>query len=82
MPHPLVTIYFIALLLHGISAFLVSKSTPGLILEKKEDKLGIHATSTCNHIFHSFIIARYQCLSSIKANTRVISMGESFQDYS
>ena len=27
------------------------KPTPGLSLGKKEDKLGIHATSTCNLIF-------------------------------
>ena len=73
MPHPLVTIYYIALLLQGISAFLVPRSTPGLSLGKKEDKLGIHATSTCNHILHSFIIAGYQCLTSAKVNTRFIS---------
>ena len=72
MPHPHVTIYFIDLLLQGISAFLVPKSTPGLSLGKKEDKLGIHATSTCNHTFHSFIIAGYQCVSSAKVNTRFI----------
>ncbi|KAK6192418.1 hypothetical protein SNE40_003887 [Patella caerulea] len=35
----------------GISAFLVPKPTPGLTLGKKEDKLGIRATSTCNLIF-------------------------------
>lgn len=35
----------------GISAFLVSKPTDGLSLGKKEDKLGIRASSTCNLIF-------------------------------
>lgn len=35
----------------GISAFLVPKPTPGLELGKKEDKLGIRASSTCNLIF-------------------------------
>ncbi|OWF41152.1 short-chain specific acyl-CoA dehydrogenase, mitochondrial-like [Mizuhopecten yessoensis] len=35
----------------GISAFLVPKPTPGLSLGKKEDKLGIKATSTCYLIF-------------------------------
>ena len=35
----------------GISAFLVPKPTPGLSLGKKEDKLGINATSTCYLIF-------------------------------
>ena len=35
----------------GISAFLVPKPSPGLSLGKKEDKLGIRASSTCNLIF-------------------------------
>ena len=35
----------------GISAFLVPTDTPGLTLGKKEDKLGIRATSTANLIF-------------------------------
>ena len=35
----------------GISAFIVPKPTPGLSLGKKEDKLGIKGSSTCNLIF-------------------------------
>lgn len=35
----------------GISAFLVPKGTPGFTLGKKEDKLGIRGSSTCNLIF-------------------------------
>jgi butyryl-CoA dehydrogenase len=35
----------------GISAFLVPMPTEGLSLGKKEDKLGIRASSTCNLIF-------------------------------
>ena len=31
----------------GITAFLVERSTPGLTVGKKEDKLGIRASSTC-----------------------------------
>jgi len=31
----------------GITAFLVERSTPGLSIGKKEDKLGIRASSTC-----------------------------------
>src|ERR1700722_1661681 len=31
----------------GITAFLVEKDTPGFTLGKKEDKLGIRASSTC-----------------------------------
>ncbi|KAI5721886.1 hypothetical protein M8J76_000331 [Diaphorina citri] len=35
----------------GISAFIVDKPTEGLSLGKKEDKLGINASSTCSLIF-------------------------------
>jgi len=31
----------------GISAFIISKENPGLKIGKKEDKLGIRASSTC-----------------------------------
>jgi butyryl-CoA dehydrogenase/short/branched chain acyl-CoA dehydrogenase len=35
----------------GITAFLVEKDTPGFSLGKKEDKLGIRASSTCELVF-------------------------------
>ncbi len=35
----------------GITAFLVESNTPGFSLGKKEDKLGIRASSTCELIF-------------------------------
>lgn len=35
----------------GITAFLVEKDTPGFALGKKEDKLGIRASSTCELLF-------------------------------
>ncbi len=35
----------------GITAFLIGKQTPGLTVGKKEDKLGIRASSTCELIF-------------------------------
>ncbi|CAG5136645.1 unnamed protein product [Candidula unifasciata] len=45
----------------GISAFLVPKPTDGLSLGKKEDKLGIRATSTCYLIFEDCSIPQ-DCL--------------------
>jgi butyryl-CoA dehydrogenase len=42
----------------GISAFLVPMPTQGLSLGKKEDKLGIRASSTCNLIFEDCHIPR------------------------
>ncbi|XP_041348458.1 short-chain specific acyl-CoA dehydrogenase, mitochondrial-like [Gigantopelta aegis] len=46
----------------GISAFLVPKPTPGLSLGKKEDKLGIRASSTCNLIFEDCRIPKENIL--------------------
>lgn len=46
----------------GISAFLVPKPIAGLSLGKKEDKLGIKATSTCNLIFEDCRIPRENLL--------------------
>jgi butyryl-CoA dehydrogenase/short/branched chain acyl-CoA dehydrogenase len=40
----------------GITAFLVEKNTPGFSLGKKEDKLGIRASSTCELIFENCAI--------------------------
>ena len=40
----------------GITAFLVEKDTPGFSVGRKEDKLGIRASSTCELLFdHCFI---------------------------
>jgi alkylation response protein AidB-like acyl-CoA dehydrogenase len=40
----------------GITAFLVEKGTPGFTLGKKENKLGIRASSTCELIFNNCAI--------------------------
>lgn len=37
----------------GISSFIVPKPIQGLELGKKEDKLGIRGSSTCNLIFEN-----------------------------
>ncbi len=36
---------------HGITAFVVDRNAPGLTIGKKEDKLGIRASSTCELVF-------------------------------
>jgi alkylation response protein AidB-like acyl-CoA dehydrogenase len=46
----------------GITAFLVEKGTPGFTLGKKEDKLGIRASSTCELIFRDCVIPASQIL--------------------
>ncbi len=37
----------------GITAFLVERGTPGFTVGKKEDKLGIRASSTCELVFEN-----------------------------
>jgi alkylation response protein AidB-like acyl-CoA dehydrogenase len=46
----------------GITAFLVEKDAPGFTLGKKEDKLGIRASSTCELIFRDCVIPSSQVL--------------------
>jgi butyryl-CoA dehydrogenase len=48
----------------GISAFIVKKPTDGLSLGKKEDKLGIKASSTCNIIFEDCLIPKANLLGN------------------
>ena len=46
----------------GITAFLVEKGTAGFTLGKKEDKLGIRASSTCELIFSDCAVPASQVL--------------------
>src|SRR5258707_14548172 len=46
----------------GITAFLVEKNAPGFTLGKKEDKLGIRASSTCALIFNDCVVPSSQVL--------------------
>lgn len=51
--------------LQGISAFLVPMPTAGLSLGKKEDKLGIRASSTANLIFEDCRIPKANLLGQL-----------------
>jgi len=46
----------------GITAFLVEKGTPGFTLGRKEDKLGIRASSTCELVFRDCAVPAAQML--------------------
>ena len=46
----------------GITAFVVEKGTPGFTVGKKEDKLGIRASSTCELIFSDCVVRPEQLL--------------------
>ena len=42
----------------GITGFIVEKGTPGFTIGKKEDKLGIRASSTCELIFDNCAVSK------------------------
>ncbi len=46
----------------GITAFLVEKDTPGFTVGRKEDKLGIRASSTCELVFSDCVLPASQVL--------------------
>ena len=46
---------------HGISAFIVEKTFPGFSTGKKEKKMGIRGSSTCDLIFEDCIVPRRTC---------------------
>jgi len=49
----------------GISAFLVERGTPGFSVGKKEDKLGIRASSTCELILDDCRVPRANLLGKV-----------------
>ena len=55
----------------GISSFLVPMPTEGLSLGKKEDKLGIRASSTCNLIFEDCRIPKENLLGELGSGFKV-----------
>ena len=55
----------------GITAFIVDRGTPGFAVGKKEDKLGIRASSTCELIFEECIVPRSQILGDVGKGYKV-----------
>ena len=49
----------------GITAFLVEKDTPGFTIGRKEDKLGIRASSTCELVFDECAVPGAQVLGEV-----------------
>jgi len=49
----------------GITAFLVDKSNPGIRVGKKEDKLGIRASATCEVILEDCIVKKEDVLGEV-----------------
>jgi alkylation response protein AidB-like acyl-CoA dehydrogenase len=55
----------------GITAFLVERGTPGFTVGKKEDKLGIRASSTCELIFEDCVVPKSQILGTVGKGYKV-----------
>src|SRR6202049_2187423 len=55
----------------GITAFLVERGTPGLEVGKKEDKLGIRASSTCEVILDDCKVAKENVLGEVGKGYKV-----------
>ena len=55
----------------GITAFIIDRGTPGFTVGKKEDKLGIRASSTCELMFDECVIPRSQILGEVGKGYKV-----------
>jgi alkylation response protein AidB-like acyl-CoA dehydrogenase len=55
----------------GITAFLVDRGTAGFTVGKKEDKLGIRASSTCELLFEDCIVPRTAVLGEVGKGYKV-----------
>lgn len=55
----------------GITAFVVEKSFPGFSVGKKEDKLGIRASSTCEIILEDCIVPKANVLGEVGKGYKV-----------
>ncbi len=55
----------------AITAFLVERGTPGFTVGKKEDKLGIRASSTCELIFEDCVVGRDRVLGEVGKGYKV-----------
>lgn len=55
----------------GITAFLVERGTPGFTVGKKEDKLGIRASSTCELLFEDCVVPKASVLGEVGKGYKV-----------
>ena len=55
----------------GITAFVVDRDAPGFAVGKKEDKLGIRASSTCELIFEDCVVPRANVLGDVGKGYKV-----------
>jgi alkylation response protein AidB-like acyl-CoA dehydrogenase len=55
----------------GITAFLVERGSPGFVVGKKEDKLGIRASSTCELLLEDCRVSRSNVLGDVGKGYKV-----------
>jgi alkylation response protein AidB-like acyl-CoA dehydrogenase len=55
----------------GITAFLIDRGTAGFTVGKKEDKLGIRASSTCELLFEDCVVPRSAVLGEVGKGYKV-----------
>jgi alkylation response protein AidB-like acyl-CoA dehydrogenase len=55
----------------GITAFIVDRGTAGFTIGKKEDKLGIRASSTCELLFEDCVVPKSQILGEVGKGYKV-----------
>jgi alkylation response protein AidB-like acyl-CoA dehydrogenase len=55
----------------GITAFIVDRGMPGFTVGKKEDKLGIRASSTCELLFEDCVVPKSQILGDVGKGYKV-----------
>jgi butyryl-CoA dehydrogenase len=55
----------------GISAFIVEKGTPGFSIGKKEKKLGIRGSATCELIFENCVIPKENLLGKVNEGFKI-----------
>ncbi len=55
----------------GVTGFVVEKGTPGFEVGRKEDKLGIRASSTCELVFRDCVVPGDQVLGEVGKGYRI-----------
>jgi len=60
---------------HGITAFIVSKGTPGFTTSPKLDKLGMRGSNTCELVFENCVIPSSQILGGLNRGVYVLMSG-------
>ncbi|GJQ10403.1 hypothetical protein GpartN1_g2194.t1 [Galdieria partita] len=55
----------------GITAFVLDSKNPGLTIAKKEDKLGIRASSTCELVFQNAIVPKEDILGEVGTGYKI-----------